>query len=71
MTGEPAEAAHTGGHGIGQRASDYRAIPLTPRLHRWEYAGSWHRLGRKAFEERYGIDVEQEIVRLNGAWAAQ
>jgi hypothetical protein len=50
------EAAHTGAHGLGQKASDYRAIPLCAEHHR-NGRYSIH-AGRRAFEAHYGIDVE-------------
>jgi hypothetical protein len=49
---------------MGQKSPDTQAIPLCARHHLWEYAGSYHRLGRGAFELRYGLDVDSIIGRL-------
>jgi hypothetical protein len=54
------EANHTGAKGLSQRASDWRAIP-TCSVHHREY----HRIGRHKFEQRYGVDIEALIARLN------
>src|ERR1043166_8837867 len=43
----------------GARGSDFRAIPLCANHHR-----ELHRLGRSTFEERYRLDVTEEILRL-------
>lgn len=64
------EAAHTGDHGISQKASDYRAIPLCPPHHRTR-ADSYHFLGRREFERRHGLDVEVLVKRLNAAWKSR
>jgi hypothetical protein len=53
------EAAHTGGRGLSQKASDRRAIPLCA-LHHADY----HR-GRKRFEKTYQLDIEALILKLN------
>lgn len=68
---DPHHQAERGHGAMGLKPSDYRAVPLcggveghhTGRGTR-EKPGSYHALSR-AFWERYGIDVEREIVRLN------
>ena len=68
VCGGQAEAAHTGPHGMGQKASDYSATPLCWRDHRWEGGpGALHR-GVKAFEMAHGIDIKALVRRLNSAW---
>jgi len=54
------ECAHTGDRGLGQKSSDKRAIPLC-RAHHAEY----HRIGRRRFEQTYGLDIEALILKLN------
>ena len=56
----PVEAAHVGLRGMGQKCSDYEAIPLCPDCHRiGEH--SHHVLG-KYFWSHYGID--RDILML-------
>lgn len=62
---EPVEAAHTGPHGIGIKASDLDCIPLCAYHHR-RGTLSYHNLGEKRFLEHWGIDLEVEIARLRG-----
>ncbi|HUD74300.1 MAG TPA: hypothetical protein VMQ76_04440 [Terracidiphilus sp.] len=59
------EAAHTGAHGIGQKASDTSCIPLC-RAHHAEM----HR-GVTAFEARYSVDVPQIVAGFNELWKAR
>jgi hypothetical protein len=55
------EAAHTGGHGLKQKASDLDAIPLNQKFHtRGKY--SYHVLGRVRFEQYHGVSVEAIIT---------
>ena len=54
------EAAHTGPHGLGQKASDYRAIPLCGGAlgcHK-----ELDRIGLVRFEVVHGLDVEASIA---------
>jgi hypothetical protein len=43
------EAAHSGDHGLGQKASDYQALPSCPDCHA-QGPQAYHRLGKRAFE---------------------
>jgi hypothetical protein len=54
------ECAHTGDHGMGQKASDRRGIPLCRRCHD-EYGC----IGRRNFETLHELDIEALILRLN------
>lgn len=45
------------------KASDYSVIPLTPEEHR-----DYHRIGKRAFELKYGLDCEALVKRLNTLW---
>jgi hypothetical protein len=56
------EAAHTGPHGLGQKSSDYTAIPLCPEHHR-NGSEAHHRLGRK-FAEHHGLNLPALTARL-------
>jgi hypothetical protein len=58
------EAAHTGQHGIGQKSPDTSAIPLCAHHHRTG-RDSYHRLGRRIFEQRYQLDIRAVVARLN------
>ena len=58
------EAAHTnalGRRGMGQKTSDFSAIPLCPGHHRVNL-DSYHRLGEKGFSHEHRIDLH-EVVR--------
>lgn len=57
------EAAHTGPHGISQKASDRAAVPLCIRHHR-NASNSYHSLG-KNFGAMHGIDLHLVTRELN------
>jgi hypothetical protein len=65
------EAAHTnalGPRGIGQKTSDFSAIPLCSAHHR-ESLDSYHRLGEKKFSHTHGIDLHGLVWELqNRFW---
>ena len=64
------EAAHTGPHGIGQKASDYRCLPLCREHHRASnYALDV--IGAKAFEEYWQVSISQAISDLNEEWKSR
>ena len=55
------DPAHTGPHGIGQKASDYDALPGCPECHR-----ELHRLGPVRFQIGHGdIDFKEVIAMLH------
>jgi len=56
------EAAHTGPHGMSQKASDYSAIPLCRKHHQEFDAGPRH------FEERHLWTASEIVVQLNAMW---
>jgi hypothetical protein len=58
------EASHTGPHGLGQKSSDYSAIPLCVRHHRTGN-DSYHKLGPRRFCAAHGVDVPALVARLN------
>jgi hypothetical protein len=58
------EASHTGPHGIGQKSSDYSAIPLCDKHHRTA-SDSYHKLGPRKFAQRHGLDVTALVRLLN------
>lgn len=51
------EAAHFGPRGMGQKASDYDALPLCRRCHRTG-VGSYHELGARRFVEVHSLNVQ-------------
>jgi len=56
VSGVQSEAHHVvpeGGGKVGSKVSDYRTVPLGFRLH-----NEYHRMGRKAFELKYNIDLD-------------
>ena len=60
------EAAHTnalGRKGMGQKTTDFSAIPLCAAHHR-EYPDSYHRLGEPCFVRQHRIDVHQVATEL-------
>jgi hypothetical protein len=61
------EAAHTGSHALGQKASDYSCIPLCHQHHRTGNEAI-HKIGRRAFQDRFSLDVEELIKRFNALW---
>ena len=57
-----AEAAHVVAPGqdkMGSKVSDYRTVPLSRRLH-----DQYHRFGRRWFESKYNVDLNQELIRF-------
>lgn len=58
------EASHTGPHGLGQKSSDYSAIPLCSKHHRTGN-DSYHKLGPRRFSEVHGVDLRAIAARLN------
>jgi hypothetical protein len=55
------EAAHTnalGNRGLGQKASDFSAIPLCSGHHR-EATDSYHRLGEGNFSHQHAINLKE------------
>ena len=67
-TGERSEAAHTGTDGgMSQKASDYSCVPLCAGCHT-QAAGAYHRIGKRAFEERHGLSFARTVERLNTEW---
>ena len=58
------EASHTGPHGIGQKSSDYSAIPLCDKHHRTA-SDSYHKLGPRKFSQRHHLDVTALVRLLN------
>ena len=63
----PVQAHHV--RRLGERRDDSRAVPLCAghHLHDWGRF-SIHWLGRRAWQEYFGVDLEALIVRLRGAW---
>jgi len=62
------EAAHTGSDGgMSQKASDYSCIPLCRNCHT---AGpnAYHRIGKRNFERRHSLELNDLVRRLNEAW---
>jgi hypothetical protein len=63
---EVIEAAHTnalGPTGLGQKTTDFSAIPLCAGHHR-ENPDSYHRLGEHGFSRKHGIDLKELVLRL-------
>jgi hypothetical protein len=58
------EASHTGPHGLGQKSSDYSAIPLCIKHHRTG-SDSYHKLGPWKFSELHSLDIPAIARRLN------
>ena len=56
------EAAHTGPHGLGQKASDLQTVPLCRQHHE-----DLHR-GVLDFQERHGINIPDAVAMFNAIW---
>jgi hypothetical protein len=75
VTGESivSEAAHTnvlGPRGMGQKTSDFSAIPLCASHHR-KNLDSYHVLGEKVFSHKHGIDLKELVLALKGRFWQQ
>lgn len=57
------ESAHFGDRGMGQRSSDYDALPLCVKCHRMG-PKSYHVLGGRRFIEVHGLNVKAHQERL-------
>ena len=67
------EAAHTnalGSSGLGQKTTDFSAIPLCCGHHR-ENPDSYHRLSEKEFSHKHGIDLNEVVLRLQSRFWQQ
>ena len=67
------EAAHTnvlGRRGIGQKTTDFSAIPLCSGHHR-QCPDSYHALGERGFLHKHGIDLQELVRRLHGRFGEQ
>ena len=58
------EAAHTGGHGLGQKAPDSTAIPLCVTHHRTAN-DCYHKLGPRKFAEVHKLNIAGIVAGLN------
>ena len=58
------EAAHTGPHGLGQKAPDAAAIPLCAMHHRTAN-DSYHKLGPRKFAQIHNLDIAGIVADLN------
>lgn len=58
------EACHTGDDGgMSMKASDYSCVPLTTEEHR-----EYHRVGKAAFEQGYGLNFARACKALTTEW---
>ena len=65
------EAAHTGTDGgMSMKASDYSVVPLCGDCHT-QAPGAYHRVGKRAFEEKHRLCCEQIVALLNREWQAR
>jgi hypothetical protein len=65
------EAAHTGTDGgMSIKASDYSCVPLCSDCHT-QAPGAYHRVGKRAFEQRHGLSFGRIVARLNIEWLAR
>jgi hypothetical protein len=65
----PSEAAHTGPHGMSQKASDYSCVPLCTEHHTMA-PDSYHRIGPERFAAQYRVNYTELVRRLNHDWFA-
>ncbi len=68
ICGAPASAHHSrAGCGMGQKAGDHHAYPLC-RNHHQDGTDAVHRLGRRAWEQRFGLEstfIALTLTRLH------
>ena len=67
------EAAHTnalGSRGMGQKTTDFSAIPLCTAHHR-EARDSYHRLGEPCFAQQHRIDLHRVVTELKHVFDCQ
>jgi hypothetical protein len=57
------EAAHTGPHGFGQKASDLNCVALTKDEH-----SELHRLGPQRFQALHCVDFAELTVQYQALW---
>lgn len=57
------DAAHTGSHGIGQKASDMSTVPLCRCCH-----NLLHKIGPEAFQRLFQIKFSTIINQLHEEW---
>jgi len=55
------EAAHSGPHGVSQKAPDTSALPLC-RIHHRDSKLGLDRIGRAAWEELHGVSIDRLIL---------
>jgi hypothetical protein len=58
------EAAHTGPHGLGQKSSDFTAIPLCVAHHRLG-DHCYHKLGPRKFADVHHLNIRETVSLLN------
>lgn len=63
------EAAHTGPHGISQKASDYSCVPIC-HWHHLESRDSYHKLGERKFEAHHRISIKEIVKVLRARYEA-
>ena len=59
------EASHTGAHGIGQKSSDFNAVPLCKEHH-----AELHQ-GVQEFQERHQLELADVVSMFNALWSAR
>jgi hypothetical protein len=67
------EAAHTnvlGRRGMGQKTSDFSAIPLCAAHHR-QNSDSYHLMGEKEFSYKHGIELKDLVLALQSRFWQQ
>jgi hypothetical protein len=52
---------------MSMKASDYSCVPLCSDCHT-RAPGAYHRVGKRAFEQRYGLSFASIVARLNREW---
>ena len=62
------EAAHTGPHGLTQKASDYTCIPLCHAHHRTGN-DALDKIGREAFQRYFSLRIDDLVQELNWQWS--
>jgi len=64
------QAAHTGPHALGRKASDYTCIPLCQE-HHLDAPDSYHKMGERKFLAHHGLDKEKLVLAYKASYEEQ
>jgi hypothetical protein len=70
ISGRPATIHHV--RICGSARDDHRILPLAPEYHLYQHGPetSIEGLGKRKFEERYGVDIEERVANYRALYLA-